>query len=156
MVKCAHITPFSFDSKELYYMFGTDDAALQDPRNGLMLNRVIEGAFDNGWIAIVPNGSVDQTPTEWKLVVLKDSIRNDTVYTPLTGGAITRWRDIDGIALRVRNNNRPARRYLYFRYVMAYMNAVIERYTDIEKKLPNGSIWASPDKPDGYLRKSVL
>ncbi len=156
MVKCAHIIPFCFDSKELCYTFGTDDAALQDPRNGLFLNRVIEGAFDDGWIAIIPNGSVDQTPTEWKLVILKDSIRNDTVYTPLAGGAITRWRDIDRIALQFRNNNRPARRYLYFRYVMAHMNAVIEGFTDIDKKLPNGSIWASPDKPDGYLRKSVL
>lgn len=156
MVKCAHIIPFCFDSIELSYTFGTDDSALRDPRNGLFLNRVIEGGFDNGWIAIIPNGSVDTTPTEWKLVVLKDSILNDTVYTPGTGGEIIRWRDIDGKQLQFCNNNRPARRYLYFRYVMAHMNAVKEGHANIDKKLPNGRIWASPNKPDGYLRKSVL
>lgn len=79
--KCAHIIPKSLDSKNLAYLFGTDDAALESERNGLILQRSIEKAFDNGWIVIVPDGSVETTPTEWKMIVLNDQIANDTVYT---------------------------------------------------------------------------
>ncbi|KAL8682944.1 MAG: hypothetical protein Q9186_001023 [Xanthomendoza sp. 1 TL-2023] len=155
VIRCAHIVPFWFDSKELSYMFGADDSALHSRRNGLFLHRVIEKGFNNGWIAIVPDGSVEKTPTEWKVVLLKESVRNDTVYTN-PDKTLVRWRDIDGKALQFQNDNRPARRYLYFRYVMAHMNASRNGWPDVEKKLPSGEIWASPNKPDGYLRKSVL
>ena len=155
MVKCAHIVPFCFESKQLDYMFGAEESALHSERNGLYLNRVIEGARDSGWVAIVPDGTVEKTPTEWKLVVVKDKMKNDTVYTGFDGH-ITRWKDIDGVRLQFRNGNRPARRYLYFRFVMSYMKASKEGYSNMQKKLPNGRIWASPSKLEGYLRKSVL
>ena len=156
-VKCAHIVPFCFDSKELSYMFGTDDAALSSYRNGLFLDKTIEGGWDNRWIAIIPDGSVETTPTEWKLVLLNESIRKEMVYQPSEkGGQIVTWNDIDGQRLKFRNENRPARRYLYFRYIMAYMHAVKSQYPNYKEKLPSGTIWASPGKTDGYLRKSVL
>ena len=157
MVKCAHIVPFCFDCKELSYMFGTDDAALSSCRNGLFLNKFIERGWDNGWAAIIPDGSVETTPTEWKLVLLNESIRKNTVYNPGQKGApIVRWNDIDGQRLRFRNENRPARRYLYFRYIMTYIHGIKYQYPNFKEKLPSGTIWASPRKPDGYLRKSVL
>lgn len=56
--------PNCFDSEELAYVFRTDDAALRSWRNGLFLNNFIEGGCDNGWVAIVPDGSVETTPTE--------------------------------------------------------------------------------------------
>ncbi|KAL9598482.1 MAG: hypothetical protein Q9219_004455 [cf. Caloplaca sp. 3 TL-2023] len=155
-VKCAHIVPFCFQSKELSYLFGIDDAALHSPRNGLFLNHIIENGFDNGWIAIVPDGSVEKTPTEWKVILLNEDKRKQTVKTSRSDGTIIRWGDIDGKTLQFQNDNRPARRYLYFRYIMAYMKATKSGYPDREKKLPSGKIWASPDKPDGYLRRSAL
>ena len=155
MVKCAHIVPFCFESKQLSYMFGADDAALHSPRNGLFLNKVIEAAWDNGWLAIIPDGSVEATPTEWKLILLNEEVRKNTVFTAMSG-QITRFNDIDGRRLQFLNDNRPARRYLYFRYVMAYLHAAKSKWTNFDKKLPRGTMWASPEKPDGYLRKSVL
>lgn len=73
-------------------MFGVEDAALRSPRNGLFLNKVVEKGFDNGWIAIVPDGSIEATPTEWKIVVLNEDIRANTVYTLLEPErGVIRW-----------------------------------------------------------------
>ena len=78
--KCAHIIPKSFDTRELAYMFGVGDAALGSERNGLILCRGFEEGFDNGWAVIVPDGSVQATPTEWKIVVLNDAVKHHTVW----------------------------------------------------------------------------
>lgn len=79
--RCAHIVPKSFDSRELGYLFGAGDAALESVRNGIVMYQTIEGAFDNGWVTIVPDGSVERTPTQWKMVLLNQAVKNDTVYT---------------------------------------------------------------------------
>lgn len=50
-------------------MFGVENAALRSPRKSLCLNETVEKGFDNGWIAIIPDGSVEASPTEWKMVV---------------------------------------------------------------------------------------
>ena len=154
-VRCAHIVPFCFQSKELSYMFGADDAALHSRRNGLFLNQVIEKGWDNGWMVIVPDETVDQTPTEWKVILLNESVRKQMVARDVDG-KITVWGDFDGQRLRFQNQNRPARRYLYLRYVMAYMHAEKAGYPNFKEKIPSGTMWASPGKKDGYLRKSVL
>ena len=39
---------------------------------------------------------------------------------------------------------------------MAYMHAEKTGYPNFKEKIPNGTMWASPGKKDGYLRKSVL
>lgn len=66
------------------------------------------------------------------------------------------YQDLDGRRLQFLNNNRPARRYLYFRYAMAHLHAQRENFPNFKKKLPSGTIWASPGKEDGYPRESVL
>lgn len=90
-MKCAHIVPFSFNMKELSYMLGAEEAALQSPRNGLMLHSTIEEAFDNGYVAIVPHGSLQATPTEWKLVILKHDMANHQLWVNPRTNEITRW-----------------------------------------------------------------
>ena len=80
-IKCAHIIPKSFAVKELDYMFGTNDAALESQRNGLMMRSTIEEAFDDGYIAIVPDGSVSATPTEWKVVILDESKFKNQIHS---------------------------------------------------------------------------
>ena len=39
---------------------------------------------------------------------------------------------------------------------MAIIHAQKEGFQDLVDRIPPGRIWASPDKPKGYLRKSVL
>jgi hypothetical protein len=49
------------------------------------LPTLIEEAFDDGYIAVVPDGSVSATPTEWKVVVLDESkLKNVLNISPLT------------------------------------------------------------------------
>jgi hypothetical protein len=79
--KCAHIVPKSFETKNLAYIFGANDAALTSVRNGIIMNSKFEEAFDNGWVTIIPDGSVEVTPTQWKVVLLNDTVKRDTVYT---------------------------------------------------------------------------
>ena len=102
--------------------------------NGLFLNRVIEEAWDKGWVAVVPDETVEATPTEWKLGLLNDSVRDHMVSYG------TRFRDLDGRSLRFLNRNRPARRYLYLRFVMAYLHAAKSYPNFKEKVLPSGTM----------------
>ena len=60
-----------------------DDAALHSLKDALFLSGDVEKGFDNGWIAIVSDGSVEVTPIEWKISVLNAGIRNSTVYSML-------------------------------------------------------------------------
>jgi hypothetical protein len=75
-IKCAYIVPPSLDSRELAYTFGVSDAAVGCVRNGIIMNGLVKRAFDMGWITIVPDGSVETTPTEWKTVLLNESVKN--------------------------------------------------------------------------------
>ncbi|KAI4109446.1 MAG: hypothetical protein L6R37_000603 [Teloschistes peruensis] len=154
-VKCAHIVPFSFNVKDLPYMFGGDEPPLESARNALMLHSSIEQAFDNGDIVIVPV-SLQTTPMEWKCVVLNPALMESEVYQDPSTEVITKFKDLDNRHLKFRHANRPARRYLYFRYALAWMNADREKYEGFKAKVPPGSIWATRDRPAGYLRKSIL
>ena len=158
-IRCAHIVPFSWNTKDLAYMFGSEEAPLTSPRNGLSLYAKIEEGFDNCWIVIVPIDSVASVPIEWKIVLLNQAIRDNICYSDflkITDRPHWRWRDLDGRKLSFRNENRPARRFLYARYALAWLHAEASSWTDFKEKVPPGEIWASPNKPDGYLRKSIL
>ncbi len=154
LTKCAHIVPKSFGTSQLAYAFGTDDGALESERNGLVMHQVIQKGFDNGWLVIVPDGSLERISTRWEVIVLNPTILNKMMFK--IEERIYRWTDFDGRPLEFRNINRPARRYLYFRYLMTYMHAEKEGYEGFKEKLPPGTIWASFHKSSGYLRSSVL
>lgn len=158
-VKCAHIIPFSWNTKDMAHLFGSDEPPLTSRRNGLSLQKKIEEGFDNCWVTIVPDGSVESTPTEWKLILLNSDVKDDMFFTDvlgLTDRRIWRWRDIDGRRLAFQNDNRPARRFLYMRYTLAWLHAADKSWPNFQEKVPPGTVWASPNKPDGYLRKSIL
>lgn len=42
------------------------------------------------------------------------------------------------------------------RYALAWLHADDKAWPAFKDKVPSGEIWASPHKPDGYLRKSIL
>ena len=158
-VKCAHIIPASWNVNGVAHMFGSDEPPLTSRKNGLSLQNKIAEAFDNCWIVVVPVGSVESTPTEWKIVLLNTAIKDNTFFTDMlkaTDRKLWRWRDIDGRKLSFRNDNRPARRFLYMRYALAWLHADDKSWPDFKEKVPPGEVWASPNKPDGYLRKSIL
>ena len=158
-ITCAHIVPFSFDTKDTAHMFGSDEPPLTSRRNGLNLQKAIEKAFDNCWITIVPLDSVKSSPTEWKVVLLKTGIGDNVFFEDsldITGQRLWRWRDIDGRKLSFPNDYRPARRFLYMRYTLAWLHAESNDWVGFKDKVPPGQVWASPNKPDGYLRKSIL
>ena len=94
-VKCAHIVPFSWNTKEMAHMFGSDKPSLISRRNGLSLQSKIEEAFDNCWILIVPIDPFQTIPTEWKIVLLNSAEKDNTFFTDIlnvTDRRLWRWR----------------------------------------------------------------
>lgn len=159
IITCAHIVPHSWDNRQMAHMFGSDEPPLTSKRNGLSLHNKIENAFDNCWVVIVPIDSVKSVPTEWKLVLLNESIKDKIFWEDqynITSKKLWRWKDIDGRQLSFLNDNRPARRFLYLRYTLAWLHAADKAWPDFKNKVPPAEVWASPNKPDGYLRKSIL
>ena len=74
----------------------------------------------------------------------------------MTDRKVWKFKDIDGRKLRFYNGNRPARRYLYLRYALAWLHADDNKWPGFKEKVPAGKVWASTNKPDGYMRKSIL
>ena len=79
-VKCAHIVNYSFEGREIDYLFGSENNALKSERNGLYLVAAFEENFDGGNVTIVPDGSLDEQPIEWKAVILNESLLDKTLY----------------------------------------------------------------------------
>jgi HNH endonuclease len=157
-VTCAHIVPFSFNTEDMAHMFGSDEPPLTSMRNGLSLQKRIEEAFNNCWVAVVPVDSVESNPIDWKIILLNTAEKDNVFFGDQfnqTSQKTWRWRDIDGRKLRFLNNNRPARRFLYMRYTLAWLHAEA-RLWNFKEKVPAGEVWASSNKPNGYLRKSIL
>ena len=101
---------------------------------------------------------MESNPIEWKIVLLNAAERDKVFFTDMfnvTDRQLWRWRDIDGRKLSFCNDNRPARRFLYMRYTLAWLHAD-DHWPGFKEKVPPGKVWASPNKPDGYLRKSIL
>lgn len=42
------------------------------------------------------------------------------------------------------------------RYALAWLHAEENSWPGFKEKVPPGEVWASPNKPDGYLRRSIL
>lgn len=63
-------------------------------------------------------------------------------------------KDLDESILQFRNDNRPARRYLYFKYLMTYLTTQQSGNTQWVERSPGmGTMWCTPGS---YLRHSML
>ncbi|KAL8661886.1 MAG: hypothetical protein Q9202_005168 [Teloschistes flavicans] len=63
-------------------------------------------------------------------------------------------RDLDGKKLQFRNNNRPAKRFLYFRFIITYLESKnLGTASWVDRVEGKGTMWATPGP---YLRKSML
>ncbi|MCJ1464996.1 hypothetical protein MMC07_003611 [Pseudocyphellaria aurata] len=158
LIKAAHLVPKSLQSEELAYMFGADSMDLSDPRNGLLVHRNIEEALDRGTAVIVPVPAKGSSRSEWKLLLTEESLRNQVAaVTSIVASYPSppyRWKDLDGTTLEFLNDNRPARRFLYFKYVMTYLMAKDLGNTKWVDRYPSqGTMWCTPGP---YLRRSML
>ncbi|CAI7595202.1 unnamed protein product [Penicillium discolor] len=151
-IKAAHLVPKSMTSKEVSHLFGVSDGVLDDPRNGITLADNIELLFDQGTIAIVPMPGPMESPTQWRCVVLDDSKKEDIIGT--LGGSYMKLKEIDNKALTFVSDNRPRRRYLYFCFIIAYLNAKSRGASDaVAKKVEATRFWPSAGE---YLNRSTL
>ncbi|EEQ32089.1 hypothetical protein McanCB56680_005637 [Microsporum canis] len=152
-IKAAHIVPKALRGDELKHLFGVGEVVLEDPRNGITLWKTLEKGLDNGTIAIIPVPSTNECePTKWKCVLVDQSLRNQT--WAYSFGVVHKWEELDGKELTFLTDNRPARRYLYFRFVVTYLYAKkrgnIQWAENIESRKV---LWASMGP---YLAKSTL
>ncbi|KUJ10066.1 uncharacterized protein LY89DRAFT_268856 [Mollisia scopiformis] len=152
VVKAAHIVPKSIDGKALSYLFGvTGSAMLGDANNGLPLHNFIEAALDAGRVIIVAKPGTTERNVVFQLVLLDKSLEKMPIRDDI------KFKDIDGQELRFLNDNRPAKRYLYFKFVMTYIRCLEEddslKLAIMDKLEGKGNMWATAGK---YLRKSTL
>ncbi|KAL8697688.1 MAG: hypothetical protein Q9201_007003 [Fulgogasparrea decipioides] len=147
-IKAARIVPKSLKGDELSYLFGVGEVILSDPRNGLTLDPTIEKALDSGLIVLVPTAPHSLENVQWKCVVTDKTVAKRTIIPGIT------WKDLDGRKLQFLGPHRPAKRFLYFRFVITYLeckqNGQMSWVDDVEAK---GTMWPTPGP---YLRRSML
>jgi len=154
VVKAAHLVPKSLHPREVGYLFGLKEASedfLYDWRLGISLYKNLEGGLDNGTIVIVPI-IPSANPTRWKCLLVDESKRALTALA--TPHKLVRWGDLDQKELVFRGDKRPAKRYLYFRFIITIINAQRANNTPFLQRLEGKEVfWASPGS---YLRRSTL
>lgn len=176
-VKAAHLVPKSLSPEELSFIFGADEIVASNPRNGLPLHRVVEAALDLGKIAIVPIIPLDNSAPRWKCILVEEGCRHDMVLR-IGGGKvgetpkeIITWdvciflshfrlpanaflKQFDQRELSFRGCNRPARRFLYLRFIITYLHAKVNGNTSFTNSIESRRIfWASEGQ---YLHNSTL
>ncbi len=124
--------------------------------SGLPLYTTVEQALDEGDIVIVPIPTEDG-PTRWRCLLVNQDKRDLTCWTRSSGKSRPdkhTWAEYDGQELQFLSDNRPARRFLYFRFIITYLNARRMKNFDFSTSVEARKIfWASPGE---YLRKSTL
>lgn len=152
----AHIVQHSIGYSNAGYLFGEPDngsGLIWSFRNGIVMANFLEEQFDRGDFVLVPAEQTDPGtgPTEWRFALMNEKVRKYRI-----GESSLTYNDLDGRILEWKNDNRPARRFLYYHFV-----TTILRYTRFEKPgwaekrmtLPTGKLWATQGP---YLRRSTL
>ncbi|KAF7714342.1 Uncharacterized protein PECH_003048 [Penicillium ucsense] len=162
-IKAAHIVPKSLRAGDLRHIFGYTNDIASDPQNAICLSSVIERHLDQGNLVIVPAPGDFTVPTTWRCLVLDRSKDKDIVCdckeiksleeTPGRRDAFVRVKDLHNRPLTFLNDKRPRRRYLYFRFIMSYLNAKRQNMVNLSVPLETKQFWPSPG---GYLHESTL
>ncbi|KAJ9486869.1 hypothetical protein VN97_g6463 [Penicillium thymicola] len=139
-------------SQEVSHLFGVSDRVLGDPSNGITLADNIELLFVQGTIAIVPIPGPMESPIQWRCVVLDESKEENIIGT--SGGSYMKLKEIDNKPLTFISDNRPRRRYLYFGFIIAYLNAKSRGASyAVAKKVEATLFWPFGGE---YLNQSTL
>ncbi|PGH05000.1 hypothetical protein AJ80_08427 [Polytolypa hystricis UAMH7299] len=152
-IKAAQLVLEDLGGDELAMLFGGEELVLSDPRNSIALYRNFKEAFDEGTIVIVPiSPAAEHTTVRWACALVDESKRKHMALCH--SGCILRWGDLDGRELNFFSNTRPGRRFLYFRFILAYLLAKRHRHVEFVHKVDRGEIsWEIPGR---YLNKSLL
>lgn len=138
----------------------------------MLLQPDVESALDDGAIAIVPdlpdNPTTEQV-ADWEgkepknyrwCIIDEDTESLETIIALESQGAPKNMtiRDLDGLKLSFKNNNRPRARYLYFLFVVAQLKMAWrhEYRKDPAKKLKpqlGKGFWATRGR---YLNRALL
>ncbi|KAK2813559.1 hypothetical protein FQN49_008284 [Arthroderma sp. PD_2] len=147
--RVAHLVPRSLDEGPVASLFGTESITIDDPRNCLLLHANIEKALDTGLVAIVPVAApADDEEVKWKLLVTEPERLEDFALPGI------KWNDLHGKLLTFVGRNRPAKRYLCFRYVMTYLLLKAKGWLGWAKEADAGEcMWAVPGP---FLQRSML
>jgi hypothetical protein len=141
-VRAAHIVPYNIGELNASYLFGPPPDGvehLMNPRNGLPMKALYEEHMDDGSFVLVPVANSDDI----KVVVLKRGIDSDLAA-------------INGKILSFPNDFRPAKRYLYFAFVMTLLRRQrhdVPGWWRSCMEYGMQQIWATPGE---YLRHSTL
>ncbi|KAJ5143358.1 uncharacterized protein N7515_002145 [Penicillium bovifimosum] len=123
-------------------------------KSGITLAGTIKLLFDQGAIAIVPMPGIMQSPTKWRCVVLDESKNENVICASSSGGFYMKLKDIDDMPLTFLSDNRPRPRYLYFCFMLAYLNAKGRGASDaVAKKVEATRFWPCTGE---YLNGSTL
>ncbi|CAG8918826.1 unnamed protein product [Penicillium salamii] len=122
-----------------------------DPRNALLLCSTVEGLLDRGTIAIVPIPGAITQQTTWRCVVLDKSKGQQWIHGSRPEPLI-RVQDLDNRQLTFLSNTRPRRRYLYFRFIISFLNAKQQSFTT-SASIQTKRFWPSGGE---YLNRSTL
>ncbi|KAJ5087272.1 hypothetical protein N7456_010888 [Penicillium angulare] len=153
LVQTVHIVPKGLDGEEIGFLFGESNFDKNDPRNGITLHKSLAMKLETAEIAIIPallppKGEVLQ----WKCFVIKEDIIDATAC--IWGSRVIKFRELHNKHLKFLTPNRPARRYLFFRFFMTYLKAKKEGNTYFTSMLEQRrEFWASPGP---YLERSAL
>ncbi|KAJ5775789.1 uncharacterized protein N7511_000800 [Penicillium nucicola] len=93
-----------------------------------------------------------KSSTQWRCIVLDELRKKNTIGT--VSGCYMKLKEIDNKPLTFASDNRPRRRYLYFCFIIAYMNAKSRGTSDaVAKKVEATRFWSSAGS---YLTRSTL
>ncbi|KUL89945.1 hypothetical protein ZTR_02890 [Talaromyces verruculosus] len=151
---CPRAWCHSLTAPEIGYLFGVKqvpDDFFYNWRLGITLHKNIESALDQGEIVIVPKPVGDET--RWECILV-DQAKADQTALILTGGQQLKWKELHHKELVFRGEKRPARRYLYFRFIITVLHAMRkgndEFISELQKK---DEFWPSPGE---YLQRATL
>ncbi|EFR03953.1 hypothetical protein MGYG_06952 [Nannizzia gypsea CBS 118893] len=148
-VTATHLVPEGLDANAIAFLFGVGNVNIDEPRNTLLLHKNVSKALETGFVVIVPVPA--HSPDEevkWKLFVTD----TDSLDEPVSPGIV--WNTLHGRELKFLNDNRPAKRYVYFRYVMTFlMLRPHGKLSWIREVLAAKNYW---DVPGEYLERTML
>ena len=157
-IRAAHIVPSAFSAEIIDYICGVGcGSRLYSSDNGLLLGNHLEEALDKGNIVIVPKDINEDPITTFVVRLVNQSSKNQPIYLFENGNGMRHiLSDVDGRELTFLNDNRPKKRFLYFRYLLSMMHNKLNRPlhagTTIDE-IRHNYPWPTMG---GYLRKAFL
>ncbi|QDS70926.1 hypothetical protein FKW77_006679 [Venturia effusa] len=126
-MQASHIFPYRYGQDTMSAIFGEDaNGELFSYNNGLMLHQNVEKYFEKGLFCIVPKINDPRDVAEvqkWDQDLVKEYMvriidnKHPYIDQEVASFCGKTWRQMDGMKLRFRNNERPRARYLYFHMV---------------------------------------